>query len=722
MFILAVNKKHPHLKSSFRYLIITLVICLSTHLSHAQFDTLNAVFKPRIGIGTGTMAYYGEIQGYQSGFSSTINRMGGNLLINAPLNNALNFEFVGTYGKVGANERTLNRNFNFQSRIRMASISIQYNFYPLFSPTRSFFNPYVGIGISSFEFLSKTDLQDGSGNTYHYWSDGSIMNLAENDPNVLNAKPLIRDYTYETDLRAQDFDSIGKYREQSFAIPFSLGAEFHVTPRVDFRIGTTLNFTFTDLIDNISSSGKGIRQGDERNDFILYSNIGLSYDLEFFKSEDMPADFNGPGEDLLAYDQTDWDQDGIIDAIDDCYATPLEALVDQHGCPLDTDGDGVSDYFDEEVTASGNHVNRYGVTISDAEFLRWQELMMDSTGLAYGFTEVYSRKDYTAFRRPPLPKTKGPENKNYVVIIGKEHKSISANQLHEFLGFTEFETVRKGDTVYYVLGKYEFIEDAVAAKSSLENEGITVELIGKSNSTQTDYMPISNKVIEKIEKINIAAGKPLPEFKSDKPSFRVQIGTFKNPIDVEKTFRGVEDVTFAKGQDGLIRYYSGVFDNYKDAKQESENLKAKGIRENFIVAYQHKERISLKEAKVFLLPKGYDEKSEINSFAEPRDTAKIINSSNPKINQNEVSYQVLLGSFSGDIPIDIIEKYLSIGGIRPLKAENGVTNYYSRKVATLKAAEALVISYEGYQLNESVIMVLYKGTHYSLEEFEKKRR
>ena len=162
----------------------------------------------------------------------------------------------------------------------MSSLMLHYNFQPFFVPVRSFFNPYIGIGISSFEFLSKTDLYDANGLRYHYWDDGSIMDLSQDDPNAANAKPLVRDYTYETDLREQNFDSLGKYREQSFAIPLSLGVEFHLTPRVDFRLGTTLNYTFTDLIDNISASGVGIRKGDKRNDFLLYSNIGLSYDLE----------------------------------------------------------------------------------------------------------------------------------------------------------------------------------------------------------------------------------------------------------------------------------------------------------------------------------------------------------------------------------------------------------------------------------------------------------
>ena len=56
--------------------------------------------------------------------------------------------------------------------------------------------PYIHVGLESIEFLSKTDLQDANGNTYHYWSDGSIKDLAENDPNADNAIDLVRDYTY----------------------------------------------------------------------------------------------------------------------------------------------------------------------------------------------------------------------------------------------------------------------------------------------------------------------------------------------------------------------------------------------------------------------------------------------------------------------------------------------------------------------------------------------
>jgi outer membrane protein OmpA-like peptidoglycan-associated protein len=45
----------------------------------------------------------------------------------------------------------------------------------------------------------------------------------------------------------------------------------------------------------------------------------------------------------------DSDKDGVPDFIDKCNNTPAEAikLVDATGCPLDSDGDGVADYLDK---------------------------------------------------------------------------------------------------------------------------------------------------------------------------------------------------------------------------------------------------------------------------------------------------------------------------------------------------------------------------------------
>ncbi|MDR1591804.1 MAG: OmpA family protein [Prevotellaceae bacterium] len=43
----------------------------------------------------------------------------------------------------------------------------------------------------------------------------------------------------------------------------------------------------------------------------------------------------------------DTDGDGVYDFIDKCPNTPTEASVDNSGCPVDTDGDGIPDYLDK---------------------------------------------------------------------------------------------------------------------------------------------------------------------------------------------------------------------------------------------------------------------------------------------------------------------------------------------------------------------------------------
>jgi len=612
------------------------------------------------------------------------------------------------------------------SRVRMGSVMLYYNFYPLFTNQRAVFHPFIGVGFSSFEFLSKTDLmQDTSGLSYYYWSDGSVMDMDENDPLAPSmAKPLARDYTYETDIREEDFDTLGKYKEQSFAIPLSLGFEFHLSPRWDFRMAATYNFTFTDLIDGVSPAGIGNYYGEKNKDRLLFTYVSLSYDLQFGGEKDLPFEEDEDIPLFAEWDMNDWDHDGIIDALDDCPGTPLEAIVNNDGCPQDHDEDGVPDYNDDEPnTPLGNYVDEYGVTITEEQYARHWELFNDSTGLLHDFAEerttVQFRTDDKTYSYNPY---KVPTGKNYVIIVGKEHKDVAANDLHKYLGYNDFKTITRGDTVYYVLGEYTKIEDAVAAKTELENKGVTVDLIGKDNIRNGSLTPVDTAVVNKVEKVNLQNGKEGPDYSIPQQLFRVQVGAFKNKIDEDVIFKDV-DVIHATGKDGITRYYSGSFTTYDEAEAYRKQMVSKGYKNAFVVAYEDQERKTLVEAGVdsTKLPAGYNEQNELNSFVEPRDTSNQNNSANSSIDWSKVKYKVKMGYFTGNVPTNIVGIYYDIGGVKGVKGTDGSYTYYSREFKTQQEAQDAILDYKTYGLEEEKMSVVieYRYIYYTLEEFKK---
>jgi hypothetical protein len=717
----------------YRYLL-TILFFITAFSSSGQdgMDTLSTAIRPRIGLGVGTMTYYGEVQNYQKGFVPMVNRYYGTAYVNAPLTKYFNIEFSAGYGKIAANERTLVKNLNFESRIRIASVHLYYNLYPLFTSRRGLFHPYVGVGFSSFEFLSKTDMYDANGNQYHYWSDGSIMDMEESDPlAATNATELFRDYTYETDLREQNLDSLGDYKEQSFAIPLTLGMEWHLSPRWDFRVASTFHLTFTDLIDNITDAGVGpIRHGDSKKDKLWTTYVSLSYDLQFPKEKAFdPMDDSGI-EYYADFEQNDTDQDGVIDAYDECVNTPLEALVDEKGCPMDRDGDGVPDYRDDEPdTPEGNWVDEYGVTLTEEDIAKhWREFN-DSTGYDHDFVE---ERMVVEFGHTGQPTLKDPyankKEKSYVIIIGKEHKDVDANTLHEYLGYNDFKTEMRGDTVYYILGEYSNLEDAVSISNQMKDKGIPVELIAREGAKDSTFIPIDEAVIEKIDQIQEKDGTDLPVFAPESQVFRVQIGAFKNKVDESKAFPGVGQITHVTGKDGITRYYSGNYSDYKEANAYRKKLIGKGYRSAFVVAYQGTERKTLKQLGIDPneLPDNYNEQSELTTFTqEDKDhqsdggnttDSNIVNG----IDMTKVKYRVKLAYYAGDIPVEDVDIFYNIGGVKGVKGLDGSTTYYSKVFKSQAEATNAIEDYKTYGLSDLSPIVEYNGEYFTVEEFDAK--
>jgi hypothetical protein len=332
----------------------------------------DALLAPRIGIGAGVFTFFGDVNdnNYQHVFTSTY---GVEVLASANLSRYFDLDLTAIYGNITVNERgNASRNLNFKSEMFIGGVGISYNFNHLYKRP-GIIQPFIGFGVAFLNFDNKTDKYDAEGNEYYYWSQGEIMSLPENDPNSEQAVQLQRDYVYETDLRDENLDGLGKYDQFSFSLPVSAGLDFKIGRRVSAKLSTSFYYTFTDLIDNVSDEGEGNRQGNSRNDMFLFTSASISYSIGVGRDYTKSAKTNYYEDiDFYAILLADSDEDGVNDFEDLCAKTPEGVKVDEFGCALDSDQDVIQDYRDDEAgTALNNVVNLRGVTLTD-------EMMLDA--------------------------------------------------------------------------------------------------------------------------------------------------------------------------------------------------------------------------------------------------------------------------------------------------------------------------------------------------------
>lgn len=455
---------------------------------YVETDTINngtpteLIITPTIGLGTGMFSFYGDL--YNKHFQAPmVSRLAFDLSVSQPIKDYLQLNLYVLFGKLGANERFApnNRNLNFEAQIRAGGLNLEYNF-DHFLPQKRAASPYVSLGIESFEFLSKTDMRDKNDLNYFYWSDGSIHNKDEFATDASTSVEIFRDYTYESDVREMNLDGFGKYPERSFAVPVGAGVILKINDFVNFKMGATMHFTFTDYIDGVTEKSIGNRQGNSRNDnfmmtsFSLHYNLGTSKKAKKKKENARNLEENYRNVDFAALDMDDQDKDGVTDWDDQCQGTPAGVPVDEKGCPLDDDNDGVPNYRDDELKSKKNAlVSTRGVFMSDSLIAYQYNFYMDSTG-SYGLVD----------NRDPISSKAG--QKEYTVELGTFKKGLPPNLMTKFLSISDISTASKSDSsTIYTAGKFDNIKDAEKRKQQLISEGLTdAKVVYKLNSKYYD--------------------------------------------------------------------------------------------------------------------------------------------------------------------------------------------------------------------------------------------
>lgn len=365
-----------------------------------RIDTVqNPVYKPVISFSYGVLNYLGDVQNSMQ--STSIGNPGYAINLSTYLdrqnNYVANFSFLrGHLGGNSYDHIDLSRNLNFRSTLTSVGANLEYRFGHLIGKD-ALVRPYISLGAGILNFNSKGDLVDANGQTYFYWSDGSIMDAPE--ISAVEASPLYRDYTFETDLRKREQQEfgLGDYSQFALAFPLGAGAHFRISDRAFFSVGLSYSFALTDMLDNVAYDGTSVR-GKKGNDSFIYSHLSLHFDLFSDPStrsvELLYADVEF---DPLLLD--DEDGDFILDVADRCPGTPRGVEVDSVGCPMDFDMDGVADYLDRELnTRAGAWVDEEGVTMSEEEFQ--ERLVIRDHAMERGGVEEYTSIISGEYRLP----------------------------------------------------------------------------------------------------------------------------------------------------------------------------------------------------------------------------------------------------------------------------------------------------------------------------------
>ncbi len=533
------------------------------------------ITPPTIGLGAGLISFYGDLRDYKYGNPFVSNPVY-ELYLHQPVTNYLSFNLYYMFGTVKVEERRLKRNLNFESELRVSGLSLEYNFDNFLKPKRSF-SPFITAGVEMIEFNSKTDLLNGSGSKYNYWSDGTIRNLPENSPGSEFAVEIQRDYVYETDIREARFDGKGLYPERSLAIPVGIGGNVKITNQINLRIASTFHFTFTDMIDGVDRKSTERVGGDRANanyDYFLASTISLTYN---FRKIDTEADYLNEVIDFYAYDPSDYDEDGVIDFMDKCPNTPPNVEVDTLGCPIDSDGDGLADYIDKEINSLGTTVNSEGIYLTDEMIYESYLKYSDTSG---EFADVIST-NFTGSKAIPS---------RFRINVGAFKVGEQPRDIERLLNLPDLKTEVKDSMVVYSVGSSNELKEVVKRKAELANQGLLPTIEEVNNNQQ--YTSAGKRVNE-LKPLGI----PSSEITSDsKVVFRVQLGAFKKQPDI-RFFKNTTNLIVLESG-GLFRYYSGAYDNFKDAAEHKVKMTVNGFDGAFVTAFKGGKKVTLESVGV----------------------------------------------------------------------------------------------------------------------------
>jgi len=521
-------------------------------------------FQPMFSFGTAYHSFQGDIMGPSA--NSLLGNMG--YRAGMRLNISENVDASLLFSNTSLFEENREDNTGFESNVDAIGLHFGYALNSVFKQSR--ISPYLTAGLKSLSFktLNKSNQSD--------WTD----------------------------------------RESIIAIPLGLGLRLNISERID--LDATINYTIA--VGDIDKSA------EENTDKFVSANFTIHYDLftpkpkaNIYFDDSYYADVN-----FKVMDVEDEDGDLVADIDDYCPKTPIGVKVNQFGCPLDTDNDGIPDYIDQEInTLEGAVVDENGVQLTDDKY---RSMYSDYEAASREYANFYNeneikRENYKTTDAYLIAKANAfnkayndgevfdntVEGLKYKVKIGAFSNGVPANIINKYLSLDDLESIPQDNgMVIYAVGTYTSLDAVLGREYELEAKGFddTYILVDNNGSVSNYVIPVSDPEIDEEEEVVLPDVEEveIKEIKkeevlisSNETTYRIQIGAFDKKLS-DKVFEGVDNVVSFLGKDGLVRYMTGSFTEYKDAINYQAQMKARGFEDAFIVTYKNGVRISLNVA------------------------------------------------------------------------------------------------------------------------------
>lgn len=537
-------------------------------------------FQLNVHAGAGLLLFRGDIQDNAgTNIHRLGNRFGYNFGIGATINRFLDIQANVLIGKLNGNERnrdvpSLNR--NFQADLFAVGVDLEYNFGNLWIwRDPRIVSPFIGGGVYFSTYDVYKDLQDGDGNTYHYWTgESAIFNVDESTPSTEDVQQLLRDYEYESKVYDSPVSSV--------AFPVFGGFDFNLSRKWSFRVKAGYFFTLTDKIDGFDDP-----RSSQHLDGYFYTNMSVFFKFNPFKKRvagEVPSEYLGDfGDDIVTGDS---DGDGINDFIDQCSGTPTGIEVNQNGCPKDKDGDGIPDYKDKEPSTAPGYV-------------------VDENGVAISYQKIYEdyQRDTVNIKRKNVDQewlfSQAATDAKYTVHVGTFTNYDIPTQLKMKLSaMSGLDEKKVNDSVsVFTLGKFDNFAAAEEKQNQLIKSGIdqafgvnekALDKVAKDLTSLKVEGPIfSNRTASKAEK------------ELDVLVYGVQLKEYRLRLDLDKLSKLIAKygVEMRVTSGGAKIYTIGAFETFAETDKLKKDVERLGVKNPLVVARLNNQPIPIEEAQ-----------------------------------------------------------------------------------------------------------------------------